>query len=85
MFMRDPQDNLSMVLPYNEPLLINLVDTWEDGTRTLPYYIYDDKNIFIKHIFTRNLPLLQVEATRLLHFIQLEVELVRPIGENSMA
>jgi hypothetical protein len=84
MFMRDPQDNLSMVLPYNEPLLINLVDTWEDGTRTLPYYIHGDKNIFIKHIFTCNLPLLQIEATRLLHFIQLEVELVRPIGENSM-
>lgn len=84
MFMRDPQDNLPMVLPYNEPLLINLVDTWEDGTRTLPYYIHGDKNIFIKHIFTCNLPPLQLEATRLLHFIQLEVELVRPIGENSM-
>jgi hypothetical protein len=86
MFMRDPQDNLSLVLPYNlnEPLLINLVDTWEDGIRTLPYYIHGDKNIFIKHIFTCNLPLLQLEATRLLHFIQLEVELVRPIGENSM-
>ena len=84
MFMRNPQDNLTMVLPYNEPLLINLVDTWEDGTRTLPYYIHGDKNIFIKHIFTRNLPVLQLEATRLLHFIQLEVELVRPIGENSM-
>jgi hypothetical protein len=84
MFMRDPQDNLSMVLPYNEPLPINLVDTWEDGTRTLPYYIHGDKNIFIKHIFTCNLTLLQLEATRLLHLIQLEVELVRPIGENSM-
>ena len=82
--MRDPQDNLSMVLPYNEPLLINLVDTWEDGMRTLPYYIHDDENIFIKHIFSRNLPALQVEATRLLHLIQIEVELVRPIGENSM-
>ena len=82
--MRDPQDNLTMVLPYNEPLLINLVVTWEDGTRTLPYYIHGDKNIFIKHIFTRNLPALQLEATRLLHFIQLEVELVRPIDGNSM-
>ena len=82
--MRDPQDNLSMVLPYNDPLPINLVDTWEDGIRTLPYYIHGDKNVFIKHIFTCNLPRLQVEATRLLHFIQLEVELLRPIDENSM-
>jgi hypothetical protein len=70
--MWDPQDNLAMVLPYNEPLPvpINLVDTWEDasGTRTLPYYIHGDENIFIKHIFTRNLPQLQVEATRLLYY-----------------
>lgn len=82
--MRDPQDNLSMVLPYNEPLVINLVDTWEDGTRTLPYYFHDDENIFIKHIFTRNLPQLQLEATRLLRLIQIEVKLVRPIDDNSM-
>lgn len=84
MFMREPQDNLPMVLPYNEPLLIDLVDTWEDGTRTLPYYIHDNENTFIKHIFTCNLPVLQLEATRLLHFIQTDVELVRPIAENSM-
>ncbi|KAF8159232.1 hypothetical protein B0H34DRAFT_702579 [Crassisporium funariophilum] len=84
-YLRDPQDNLPISLPYNtypEPLTAAQT-IWEDGTRTLSCDIVDDGSVFMRHIFTRNLPAMQVEATRLLMKIQVEVELVRSIGDST--
>ncbi|KDR80981.1 hypothetical protein GALMADRAFT_222574 [Galerina marginata CBS 339.88] len=85
--MRDPQDRLPISLPYNTfPKFVKKqITSYDDGTKTISYALREDmpENHFIKHIFTANHPPLQAHADPLLHEIQLNVELARPVTDNS--
>ncbi|KAJ3517007.1 hypothetical protein NLJ89_g771 [Agrocybe chaxingu] len=85
LLLRDPQDRLPVSLPYNtypKPMEVTKAK-FEGGIQTLSYYLKKkSKRPFIKHIFTANLPKLQLLANRILHDIQVGLRICRKAGDN---
>ncbi|KAF8959621.1 hypothetical protein BDZ97DRAFT_1837174 [Flammula alnicola] len=84
-WIRDPQERLPLSAPLNviPRSLPTKLGKFKDGTQTFSYYISERPSIFIKHIFTSNIPRLQEHANIFLRDIQLNVPLIRPMAENS--
>lgn len=86
--LRAPQDRLTLSLPYNvypHAVTVKRI-TWEEGTQTFTCFMPNEEKptSYINHIFTGNLPHLQVRANEWLQKVQLELEIVRKPGDNGV-
>ncbi|KAF9483051.1 hypothetical protein BDN70DRAFT_359669 [Pholiota conissans] len=84
--LRDPQERLPLSSPLNnfpEHLITTSVIQFPSGWQTFSYYLKKNPKIFMKHIFTSNVPSLQTDASDLLRDIQLNVPILRPLTESS--
>lgn len=87
--LRDPQDRLTLPLPYNaypeDGVMLRHV-RWDDGIQTFSCLAPSPNKptFYIKHVFTGNFVHLQSYAEEWLKNVQLELNLVRRAGDNGM-
>ncbi|KAF5316310.1 hypothetical protein D9619_006834 [Psilocybe cf. subviscida] len=84
-WIRDPQERLPLNYPRNTyPTGTKVSRTnWKDGTQTFGYYINENSNVYIKHIFLGNVAELQKPMSNLMDQVQLTVPLLRPMVDNN--